>query len=229
MGGFGGCGPRGPIDIPADIASFVAHVNPVFSSKIRHPATRLDDSRKKSWARHLVVYVVIQAHLERHPGAPVVLLGLSNGGRVGMQIEIWLRKLGSPVLLLTTASPLRGTQAVTSMRRVAEYWYNKETLDEYPAPTARGCRAAWLVGRPAAVLSECGAVVIIVLKTYKLGYTELRLYVVYFLRRIGSTCQTAAAAGLALPLPLPFSLTSVNAPMPNKMTPAVAIRPVQAL
>lgn len=55
------------------------------------------------------IRAVIDLHLARHPDARVVLIGLSNGGRIAARLECDLRERGAPVFLSGMATPFGGS------------------------------------------------------------------------------------------------------------------------
>lgn len=69
------------------------------------------------------VWPVIEKHLEKHPDALVVLVGLSNGGRLAAQLDIWLRMHSphTPAVVYTIVCPFKGTFMINLLGRAGEY------------------------------------------------------------------------------------------------------------
>ena len=86
------------------------------------------------------IEAMIRDYIEQHPGQPVCLMGVSNGGRLAMELEIRLRDTKAPIKVSSVAGALSGTKQIDLMHRfgVAKKVYSSPLVDDmlYQSETA---------------------------------------------------------------------------------------------
>lgn len=75
---------------------------------------------------------MVRDYIEQNPERPVCLLGVSNGSRVAMELEVRLRDTKTPIYVSNVAGALSGTKQMNLAQRlkVATLLYNSDIVDE---------------------------------------------------------------------------------------------------
>ena len=125
---------------PADMRTYTEHLEEWCA--VYCPAIRYGGNMSCK-ATAATVWPVIEEHLTKHPDALVVLVGLSNGGRLAAQLDLWLR-IHSPqtrAVVYTIVCPFKGTFMINLLGRLGEYTgvYSRRVYEEmrYDSAVAR--------------------------------------------------------------------------------------------
>ncbi len=61
------------------------------------------------------IETMIRDYLHQHPGKPVCLMGVSNGARIAMELEVRLRDTKASIFISSVAGPFSGTKQMNLM------------------------------------------------------------------------------------------------------------------
>ncbi|NGX31790.1 MAG: hypothetical protein K940chlam8_01171 [Chlamydiae bacterium] len=63
------------------------------------------------------IEAMIRDYIEKHPGQPVCLMGVSNGARIVAELEVRLRDTKTPIKVSSVAGAISGTKQINLMQR----------------------------------------------------------------------------------------------------------------
>jgi esterase/lipase len=116
---------------PADMDAYAHRLRHLHAIYCPHVPGRGNLSLEASAAP---IWRKVLEHLQRHPGAPIALVGLSNGGRVAAQLELWIREhhKDSSVIMVAVVTPFGGTRMMDHFGGLASVvgLYSSTAVDE---------------------------------------------------------------------------------------------------